>query len=400
VPASAITTIRSGWHELTHRPKSQQPALDALRAAAVLLVICAHYALPEWPKAHGADIGMRRWPVFYYGWTGVDLFFVLSGLLIGTQVWREIDRTGTIRIGRFLLKRGLRIWPLYFVVLGLLALTGYDVRWPDWTFLCNYKDTYYSRSWSLSTEEQFYIIVPMLLIGIARFLPREKQPWPLMALCASIPPVRYIERHRLLASGIPAATVHERMITPIHLHAEALIVGLLLAWMVVQRPHWIAREKHSRVSKHGLIVLVFACSTGIALDWANKEIFAFTALGLIFGSLTYFVIVDNSWLTRPLQAFVFYPISRLSYGMYLNHFVVVPSSTAWAISHVPGPLPIVFLSGLLIGTLISICAATVTFLLVEHPFLELRAKLLHGDRSHVASGVRTTGGTLEGVAIS
>ena len=398
--ASSIATIRSGWHELTHRPKSQQPALDALRAAAVLLVICTHYALPEWPKAHGPDIAIRRWPMFYYGWTGVDLFFVLSGLLIGTQVWREVDRTGTIRIGRFLLKRGLRIWPLYFVVLGLLAVTGYDVRWPDWTFLCNYKDTYYSRSWSLSTEEQFYIIVPILLIVIARFLPRDRQPWPLIALCASIPLVRYVERERLLASGIPAATVHERMITPIHLHAEGLIVGLLLAWMVVQRPHWIARAKHTRVSRRGMIVLILACSAGLALDWANKEIFAFTALGLIFGSMTYFVIVDNSWLTRPLQAFAFYPISRLSYGMYLNHFVVVPSSTAWAISHVPGPLPVVFFTGLLIGTIISTMAATITFLLVEHPFLELRTRLLPGDRRHTASAIGpNAGGALEGVAI-
>jgi hypothetical protein len=245
--------------------------------------------------------------------------------------------------------------------------------------------------------------VPILLIGIARFLPREKQPWPLIALCASIPLVRYVERHRLLASGIPAATVHERMITPIHLHAEALIIGLLLAWMVVRRPHWIAREKHSRISKRGLSVLVVACSAGLALDVANKEIFAFTALGLIFGSMTYFVLLDNSWLTRPLQAFAFYPISRLSYGMYLNHFVVVPSSTAWAIKHVPGPLPVVFLGGLLLGTVISVVAATGTFLLVEHPFLELRGKLLAGDSRNVASSVAPVGvrgeGSLEGVAM-
>jgi peptidoglycan/LPS O-acetylase OafA/YrhL len=396
-----MEVLRSGWRELTQRPDSQQPALDALRAAAVLLVICTHYALPEWPKAHGPDIGMTRWPMFYFGWTGVDLFFVLSGLLIGTQLWREIRRTGTVKIGRFVLKRGLRIWPLYFVVLGLLAVTGYDVRWPDWTFLCNYKDTLYSRSWSLSTEEQFYIIAPFLLIGIARFLPADRQALPLVALCASIPLARFVERGRLLASGVPPATVHERMITPIHLHAEALIIGLLLAWIVVHRPRWIAREEHGRVSRTGLAVLLIGCGVGLALDFLNKEIFAFTALGLIFGSVTFFVLRDSSWLTRPLQSFVFYPISRLSYGMYLTHFVVVSSSTAWAIRHVPGPLPVVFLGGLVLGTAIAIIAATITFLLVEHPFLLLRGKLLHGDRKHVASSVTTVGGQagLEGVTM-
>jgi peptidoglycan/LPS O-acetylase OafA/YrhL len=398
---SSVRVIRSGWHELTHRPSSQEPALDALRAAAVLLVICAHYALPEWPKAHGPEIAFTHWPMFYYGWTGVDLFFVLSGLLIGTQVWREIERTGTIHVPRFLLKRGMRIWPLYYVVLGLLAITGYDIRWPDWTFLCNYRDTFYSRSWSLSTEEQFYIIVPFLLIVIARLLPRDRQVWPLVGLVGTIPLVRYFERNRLLALGMPPAAVHERMITPIHLHAEALIIGLILAWVVVQRPRWIARETSTRVSKRGLIVLLVGCGTGLALDVANKEIFAFTALGLIFGAITYFVMLDRSWLTRPLHAFAFYPISRLSYGMYLNHFVVVPSSTAWALGHVPGPLPVVFFGGLLLGAAISTSAAVVTFLLVEHPFLMLRKRVLAGDRGHAASAiVPGTEGALEGVPIS
>lgn len=372
--------LRAGWHDLTHRPSSQEPALDALRAAAVLLVICTHYALPEWPKAHGPEISLTHWPMFYYGWTGVDLFFVLSGLLIGTQVWREVERSGTINVPRFLLKRGLRIWPLYFVVLGLLTVSGHDVRWPDWTFLSNYVETAYPRSWSLSTEEQFYIIVPLLLIVVARLVPRARQLWPIVALLGVVPLVRFLERRRLTGLGLAPSMIHERMVTPIHLHAEALLVGLALAWVVVQRPHWIAREQSARVSRRGLVVLIVGAGLGIALDIANKELFSFTALGLIFGACTYVALVDRSWLTRPLHAFAFYPISRLSYGMYLNHFLVVPMSTAWAIQHVPGPLPVVFIAGLLLGTLISIGAAIVTFLIVEHPFLELRRVLLHTER--------------------
>ena len=372
--------LRAGWHDLTHRPSSQEPALDALRAAAVLLVICTHYALPEWPKAHGPEIGLTHWPMFYYGWAGVDLFFVLSGLLIGTQVWREVERSGTINVPRFLLKRGLRIWPLYFVALGLLDVSGHDVRWPDWTFLSNYVETAYPRSWSLSTEEQFYIIVPLLLIVVARLVPRARQVWPIVALLGAVPLVRFLERRRLTGLGLAPSMIHERMVTPIHLHAEALLVGLALAWVVVQRPYWIAREQSARISRRGLVVLIVGAGLGIALDIANKELFSFTALGLIFGACTYVALVDRSWLTRPLHAFAFYPISRLSYGMYLNHFLVVPMSTAWAIQHVPGPLPVVFIAGLLLGTLISIGAAIVTFLIVEHPFLELRRVLLHTER--------------------
>jgi peptidoglycan/LPS O-acetylase OafA/YrhL len=394
-------TLKAGWHDLTHRPRSQEPALDALRAAAVLLVICTHYALPEWPNAHGREVSFTHWPMFFYGWTGVDLFFVLSGLLIGTQLWRELDRTGGVKVPRFLLKRGLRIWPLYFAVLTLLLLSGHDVRWPDWTFLSNYVETAYPRSWSLSTEEQFYIVVPLLLLLVARVLPTRHQVWPIVALLCAIPLVRFIERHRLLAQGLSNEVVHNRMVGPIHLHTEALLVGLILAWITVHRQRWIAKEESRRVSRRGLVVLVAGAGLGMALDIANKEIFAFMALGLIFGACTYFVLVDRSFLTRPLHAFAFYPISRLSYGMYLNHFLVVPSSTAWAIANVPGPLPVVFFAGLLLGTAISIGAAVVTFLLIEHPFLQLRTRLLHGDRGHTASAVNpNAGGALEGVAIS
>jgi peptidoglycan/LPS O-acetylase OafA/YrhL len=338
--------------------------------------------------------------MFYYGWAGVDLFFVLSGLLIGTQVWREIDRTGGINIPRFLLKRGLRIWPLYFVVLSVLLVTGHDVRWPDWTFLSNYVETAYPRSWSLSTEEQFYIFVPLLLLFVAKVLPKRRQAWPIVALLCAIPLLRVLERHRLLARGLSVEAVHSRMVGPIHLHAEALLVGLVLAWITVQRPRWIATEEDRRVSRRGILVLIVGAGLGLALDIANKEIFSFTALGLIFGACTYFVLVDRSVLTRPLHAFGFYPISRLSYGMYLNHFLVLPGSTAWSLTHVPGPLTGRFIVGLVVGTVISIGAALVTFLLVEHPFLQLRARWLRGDRGHTASEVSpAAGGALEGVAI-
>jgi peptidoglycan/LPS O-acetylase OafA/YrhL len=376
-----LSTLRSGWHDLTHRPATQEPALDALRAAAVLLVICTHYALPEWPKAHGPEIALANWPIFYYGWTGVDLFFVLSGLLIGRALWRELAETGRIRVWRFWMRRGFRIWPLYYAVLAIWAFAGKETAWPNWVLLTNYFPRGYDRSWSLATEEQFYLIVPFLLWATIRSVPRRFAALPVVALTAAIPLVRYVARQNRLALGLSEHAIHESMGPPIHLHCEALLVGLLLAWLSVERPTWIAPSAPGRVSRHGLSVLVAGVALGSALDLANKDLFAFTALGLIFGAVTYFVLVDRSWLTRPLHAFTFYPISRLSYGMYLNHFYVAPESTAWAVRHVPGPPHVVFIGGLLLGTAISIGAATVTFLVVEHPFLKLRQAWLSRART-------------------
>src|SRR6476660_4237917 len=97
--------------DLRNPPANQNPALDALRTLAILMVIAGHFpevGKAQFPKyAHLLDS-----PVFAFGWTGVDLFFVLSGLLIGRQLWKEHQRTGTVNVFRFIARRGFRIWPL------------------------------------------------------------------------------------------------------------------------------------------------------------------------------------------------------------------------------------------------------------------------------------------------
>ena len=103
-PAFLVDGLRDLWTV----PTNQVPALDALRALAIVMVITGHFP----------DLGAAQFPryarffenpIFSFGWTGVDLFFVLSGYLIGRQLWRERQRTGSIQVGRFLLRRGMRI---------------------------------------------------------------------------------------------------------------------------------------------------------------------------------------------------------------------------------------------------------------------------------------------------
>ena len=381
--------IAAGWNDLTTRPASQEPALDALRSFAVLAVICSHFALPEWPRAGGAALSLARFPLFYYGWTGVDLFFVLSGLLIGRQLWREIQRTGTVSVGHFLLRRGFRIWPLYFVALAYLSIVS-TTTWADWTFLSNYVQTSFSRGWSLSTEEQFYIVVPLLLLVSTRLFSLRYQAWPLLALLAAIPIGRIVTQARLISLGYSGEPLEFRLNYPIHLHCEPLLIGLLLALLSTVKPAWFTKVRDGRVAWRAVGVLLVLGAAGIALDRLDKRIFAFLALGLIFGGATYLALVDRSLLTRPLHAKLFYPISRLSYGMYLNHFLVVPKSTEWVIRHGAGlPTVAVFFIGLLVGTLISIAVATLTFLLVEHPFLQLRSALLEPRIPLVAAAKET-----------
>ena len=328
----------------------------------------------------------------------------LSGLLIGKQLWRELDSTGTVRVPRFWLRRGFRIWPLYFAMLAYLTFWwGRPVEWSDWVFLSNYVPTVYGRSWSLATEEQFYIAVPVLLLLTTRLLPRRAQAWPLIALIVAVQPIRVWQRHHLVARGLSADKLAELMNFPIHVHCEALLIGLLIAYLSTSRPHLFRATGRWGTSPLGLQVAVIGSSVGIALDLLDREVFAFLALGLIYGSLTFLVLADRSPLTRPLRARVFYPFSRLAYGMYLNHFWFAHWSTAWTIAHLSGILRspvLVFIAGLLFGTAISASVAVITFILIEHPFLMLREHWFGESVRSSTVGSIATSAPADGVVVS
>lgn len=95
--------------------------LDTLRAAAILMVIPRHV----WELLGGEFVGSFFKPIFKLGWIGVELFFVLSGFLIGSQLFHSVKNERHVHFGKFYLKRTLRIIPSYFAVLALYFL------WPN-----------------------------------------------------------------------------------------------------------------------------------------------------------------------------------------------------------------------------------------------------------------------------
>src|SRR5690348_5392426 len=97
------------------RPTGRSLQLDCLRGVAILLVIFTHQVMPY--QGAGVLRGVAGL-LHRFGWTGVDLFFVLSGFLISGLLFRELQRDGRLRVGRFLIRRGMKIWPAYFVYLA------------------------------------------------------------------------------------------------------------------------------------------------------------------------------------------------------------------------------------------------------------------------------------------
>jgi peptidoglycan/LPS O-acetylase OafA/YrhL len=372
------SVLLDGLRDLWTPPASQLPALDALRAAAIVMVIVGHF--PDLGKAQFPRYAqLFENPVFSFGWTGVDLFFVLSGYLIGRQLWRERQQTGKVNVGRFLLRRGMRIWPLYvFIALLSPMLVGkWSYKWSDWAFLSNYVPGRVDGGWSLSTEEQFYILAPLAILLCSRFL-RLRGWWiALVASLLAVSCVRWWTAHNLLAAGVSVAKIKTDMYTPFHLHNEGLTVGLMIALLSVSVPALL----NGTSTRRGHIVAAAGIATlaAVVLRAANGIVFPFLALALIYGSAVAVLLSVGTSRLTILRSRIFYTISRLSYGMYLLHFAVLRSiapRVAGTLRYIGGQNPLTVLLTLLAVIACSAVLAVVTFVLIEQPFLVLRDRRL------------------------
>ena len=162
-------------------PSKRIFSLDIIRGVAILLVLFYHN--PTYPDYRP----LIYWPITYMnkvGWMGVDLFFVLSGYLVGGLIIREIKKSGTLRVKRFIIRRGFKIWPVYyFSILAFLFVrpfsekdlgANYLERWMSlfWEHLPNFLhvQNYFSSTqrmgwlWSLGVEEHFYLAAPFFLL--------------------------------------------------------------------------------------------------------------------------------------------------------------------------------------------------------------------------------------------
>ncbi|MBN9430268.1 MAG: acyltransferase [Burkholderiales bacterium] len=162
----------------------RENSIDLLRACAIALVITAHTVL-----AYGAPPNLAP---LQLGGTGVDLFFVLSGWLLGGQLSREYMRTGAINLQRFWVRRWMRTLPAYYAVLTLTFLQQL-ITYPEkplrldyLAFLQNYADTlpYFSVSWSLCVEEHFYLLIGPAIIFLGAI---GRWRWGIVALLLAAP---------------------------------------------------------------------------------------------------------------------------------------------------------------------------------------------------------------------
>ena len=328
--------------DLPPSPRRRIANLDLLRALAILPVVAVNLV------AQGViDLGATGNHVLESGWVGVDLFFVLSGWLIGGLYWREHARFGSVEVGRFWARRWLRTVPPYLAALlavgaATIVMGGDAPNWRYAVFLQNYQSPIpvWAVSWSLCVEEHFYLALPLVL-GLAL---RVRWGVPLALGGAAALSLGL----RLLAVPDGAAPWGIGY-TATHLRLEGLALGVAAAAVRVRRPDlWPTFERWAtRLAVPALAVVA-------SVPWMSDDLvnqWAFAAVDLAFAVLLVAVVGRRALPTATSR--VVRAVALTSYSVYMTHTavlnayrsVVMPAVGASAAVHLVGALACVAVVG-------------------------------------------------------
>lgn len=303
----------------SHRLKS----LDVLRGLAVLLVLGRH--LPEGSErfSHWIVSFCQKW--FQVGWMGVDLFFVLSGFLVSGLLFSEYIKTKKIRPGRFLIRRGLKIYPAYY----FMTFVSFAILWKYSTlnqflieifFVQNYfcLAGLWSHTWSLAIEEHFYLGLCVLFYFLTRG--GAEKPFRL------IPWIWLFSAIVCLWLRLNTPFNDPHVLTPTHVRMDGLLFGVMLSYFY----HFYRAGFERFVKKIGwfLPVITFFCLWPVfCLDLGREPFlvrYGLTLTYLGFGSLILFFLfmVPVRVFSNPISK-VFLFVGVRSYSIYLWHMPVV-----------------------------------------------------------------------------
>lgn len=316
------------------------PELDGLRGIAIISVLLIHYFYNPDPGLTGPLHVLQR--TFALGWSGVDLFFVLSGFLIGGILMDHRDSPSYFKT--FYLRRIFRILPIYYLWIclfivyilvggpfmrthmhsGILPAINFDI-YQHFLFLQNLWDFNYttiaywwfSPTWSLAVEEQFYLVAPLLV----RYLPQRLLLAVLGVVLVFAPVLRVLVR---LHSGAEVPWAAYRLMP---CRADSLAIGILLAYV------WRNGEIRARIlAKPSPLYLAFVTLLlGMVVIWwrypnPNDSItqsVGYSVIALFYGVL---LLVAIGFRSGPIAKFtrwgVFREFGRVSYCLYLIHGAV------------------------------------------------------------------------------
>ncbi|WP_028105195.1 acyltransferase family protein [Pseudoduganella violaceinigra] len=361
--------------------------LDTLRALAIMLVFANHY------------MGfVSRQPTFGWvseiGWAGVDLFFALSGYLIGNQVFSALRGPG-LSLPNFYARRLLRTLPAYLAVLALYAWwpywAGNSPHAPWWKYLTftlniNLKPgTMFSHAWSLCVEEQFYLLLPPIVFAIAAIAAGQGGAYALVrrrialalgwaALASAVGAGMWL-RNGLWVSQMDLHEHGSRAFYTLIYYStltrfDELLAGVALAMLRNFHPSlWKGLTRHGNwmlAAGVGLTALVFKLFLENHFSW-KMSVFGYPLLGLAFATLLVAALSEGSLLNRTRIPGMG-AIAVWSYSIYLTHKqLCILLADHWEPID-PESIAVMIGASLLAGWLL--------YFAVETPFMKLRDRFI------------------------
>jgi peptidoglycan/LPS O-acetylase OafA/YrhL len=363
-------------------------ALDGLRAMAILLVLLHHFT-----PNHNSDQGLRSivFKIADLGWSGVDLFFVLSGFLITGILLRAKASNSPLR--HFLMRRILRILPAYYLALGIIFLflpfvlrlypvPAMSAQAPYWFYVANMLFPtpdlggclQLTHFWSLAVEMQFYVLWPLVIYQFS-----SDTVWKVVLAAFALVVIGRIVA--VIMDVNPWVTIAW---TPFR--ADGLIVGSLIAVAV----H--AGVRYERVRSALLVTLVAGFIFALVVTWFGKSgsIWVTTkdlvtypvlrvslpcALSLLYGAALW-ISLQRNLLSAFLGSPIFKPLALYSYGTYIFHFLLSPlfkqSFGPQILVHWTGGQDVPIYLYFVLASSVSFALAMASYHLVEVHFLRLK----------------------------
>lgn len=352
--------------------------LDGLRGVAILLVLvwhCSEFYKPE-PGSFGASVVK----ILQTTWSGVDLFFVLSGFLIGGIL---IDNRGVPNSWKtFILRRSLRILPLYFIVLAtylFLLPIRVSTPWllsdilPAWSYATftqnlamgytsNFGANYLGPTWSLAVEEQFYFFMPLLV----RFTPKQLLAPALVLIIIASVICRMAIYHWWSAHHYLAVYV----LMPCR--ADALLLGVLCA-ILYRSSAWQATKNRAEVILAFLTVCVVLISALSGSLYSKPMIFGgYTLLALFYSAILIRALSEEGiFLNKLLSWKPLRDLGGIAFAVYLFHIPVLGITHTVIFSAPPAITNLSNFSATLLAVVITIALAKFSWFALEKRAIEL-----------------------------
>jgi len=364
---------------LTRHTQKEILSLNGLRGIAILLVLLYH--------------NFAYFQITYFGWVGVDLFFVLSGFLI-TRILLSAKESDHY-FKNFYIRRALRIFPLYYLSILIFLFIEHALPLPATMSFSNHLDFYLSyfqnllyfqksdqplghsilnHLWSLSVEEHFYILWPWFVFYLT-----EKQ---LVRTGVIIIIASKLLSLILLKQGMSWVTVY----TFSFVRFETLMMGALLAILISYRVNLIEKYTKWIFALSGILILAFlgyyiAVTRSLSILNPDEcvfmsQSFILTTIALFFSSVLVFALADNKF-EKLLSSNTLIFLGKYSYGIYIFHYPIYYIAIYYFHRYTASSLSFDWLTEILISlacSCLALCVAYISYNYYEKYFLSLKSK--------------------------